>query len=100
MAGITLEELQAKYPPADRDEYDRAYAAASLAGVIADYEAALWEIYKLSGADTDGDEGPGALIAGMGQAGFAGVVATAVLELRADYEHLLDEAITREEEGG
>jgi len=32
MANITLGELRAKYPPEDREEYDRAYAAAALAG--------------------------------------------------------------------
>lgn len=31
-ANITLDELRDKYPPEDRDEYDRAYAAATLAG--------------------------------------------------------------------
>jgi len=32
MSNITLDQLRAKYPPEDRDEYDRAYAAATLAG--------------------------------------------------------------------
>jgi len=36
MAGITLEELQAKYPPADQDAYDEAYKAATLAGALAE----------------------------------------------------------------
>jgi ribosome-binding protein aMBF1 (putative translation factor) len=36
MAGITLDELQARYPPEDREEYDRAYAAATLAGELAE----------------------------------------------------------------
>ena len=37
MAGITLNELRAKYPPEDREEYDRAYAAApTLAGQLAE----------------------------------------------------------------
>ena len=36
MANITLDELRAKYPPEDRDEYDRAYAAATLAGQLAE----------------------------------------------------------------
>lgn len=36
MANITLDELRAKYPPEDRDEYDRAYAAATLAGRLAE----------------------------------------------------------------
>jgi ribosome-binding protein aMBF1 (putative translation factor) len=36
MANITLGELRAKYPPEDREEYDRAYAAATLAGRLAE----------------------------------------------------------------
>jgi transcriptional regulator with XRE-family HTH domain len=36
MANITLDQLRAKYPPEDRDEYDRAYAAATLAGQLAE----------------------------------------------------------------
>ena len=36
MANITLDELHAKYPPGDREEYDRAYAAATLAGQLAE----------------------------------------------------------------
>jgi ribosome-binding protein aMBF1 (putative translation factor) len=36
MANISLDELRAKYPPEDRDEYDRAYAAATLAGHLAE----------------------------------------------------------------
>jgi ribosome-binding protein aMBF1 (putative translation factor) len=36
MANITLDELRAKYPPEDREEYDRAYAAATLAGQLAE----------------------------------------------------------------
>jgi len=36
MANITLDELLAKYPPEDRKEYDRAYAAATLAGQLAE----------------------------------------------------------------
>jgi hypothetical protein len=36
MANISLDQLRAKYPPEDRDEYDRAYAAASLAGQLAE----------------------------------------------------------------
>ncbi len=30
MANITLDELRAKYAPEDRDEYNRAYAVATL----------------------------------------------------------------------
>jgi DNA-binding XRE family transcriptional regulator len=36
MANITLDELRAKYPPEDREEYDRAYAAATLAGQLSE----------------------------------------------------------------
>jgi ribosome-binding protein aMBF1 (putative translation factor) len=36
MANINLDELRAKYPPKDRKEYDRAYAAATLAGQLAE----------------------------------------------------------------
>ncbi len=36
MANISLDQLRAKYPPEDREEYDRAYAAASLAGQLAE----------------------------------------------------------------
>ena len=36
MADITLDELRAKFPPEDREEYDRAYAAADLAGQLAE----------------------------------------------------------------
>jgi ribosome-binding protein aMBF1 (putative translation factor) len=36
MANITLDELKAKYPPEDQDEYDRAYATATLAGELAE----------------------------------------------------------------
>jgi hypothetical protein len=36
MANITLWELRAKYPPEDREEYGRAYAAEALAGELAE----------------------------------------------------------------
>jgi transcriptional regulator with XRE-family HTH domain len=36
MPATTLEDLQRKYPPADREEYDRARAAAELAGAVAE----------------------------------------------------------------
>ncbi len=38
MAGRTLEELRAKYPPADRDANDQARAAAILAGGLAELQ--------------------------------------------------------------
>jgi ribosome-binding protein aMBF1 (putative translation factor) len=41
MARVTLQELQAKYPPADRDAYDQAYAAAVLAGELAELAYAM-----------------------------------------------------------
>ena len=53
------------------------------------YQAALWEIYKLCGEDTDGDEGPGALIAGNEPAGFADIVVQAVRQLREEYDESL-----------
>jgi len=36
MPGTTLDDLQRKYSPADREEYDRARAAAELAGAVAE----------------------------------------------------------------
>jgi transcriptional regulator with XRE-family HTH domain len=36
MPGTTLDDLQRKYPPANREEYDRARAAAELAGAVAE----------------------------------------------------------------
>jgi ribosome-binding protein aMBF1 (putative translation factor) len=41
MANITLDELRAKYPPEDREEYDRAYATATLAGQLAELACTL-----------------------------------------------------------
>jgi DNA-binding XRE family transcriptional regulator len=41
MARLTLEELRAKYPPTDKEEYDRAYAAAVLAGHLAELVYAM-----------------------------------------------------------
>ena len=41
MPNITLDKLRAKYPPEDRDEHDRAYAAATLAGQLAELVYAL-----------------------------------------------------------
>ena len=36
MAKLTLGQLRAKYPPEDQHEYDQAYAAAALAGELAE----------------------------------------------------------------
>jgi transcriptional regulator with XRE-family HTH domain len=36
MPGMSLEDLQRKYPPADREEYDRARSGAELAGAVAE----------------------------------------------------------------
>ena len=36
MANITLDQLRAKYPPENQEEYDRAYDAATLAGQLAE----------------------------------------------------------------
>ena len=52
---------------------------------------ALWDIYVASGADTDGDTGPGALIAGMGERGYVELVVSAVKELRDDYDAALED---------
>lgn len=41
MARMTLDQLREKYPPEDRDEYERAYAAADLAGELAELVYAL-----------------------------------------------------------
>ena len=41
MPNITLDQLRAKYPPEDRDEYDHASAAATLAGQLAELVYAL-----------------------------------------------------------
>jgi len=41
MANVTLDQLRAKYPPEDREAYDRAYAAATLAGQLAELVYAL-----------------------------------------------------------
>jgi transcriptional regulator with XRE-family HTH domain len=41
MPGTTLEELQARYPPADQEEYDRARQAAELAGAMAELVYAM-----------------------------------------------------------
>ena len=41
MANITLDELRARYPPQDREEYDRAYATATLAGQLAELACTL-----------------------------------------------------------
>lgn len=38
---VSLEELRAKYPPEDRDAYERAYAAATLAGELAELVYAM-----------------------------------------------------------
>jgi len=51
MAGMTLEELQAKHPPADRDAYDRARAAAVLAGDLAEMVYAMRTRAGLTQAD-------------------------------------------------
>jgi DNA-binding XRE family transcriptional regulator len=41
MANLTLDQLRAKYPPGDREEHDRAYAAAALAGQLAELACTL-----------------------------------------------------------
>jgi hypothetical protein len=58
---------------------------------LAIYETTLWDIYVATGADTDGDTGPAAMIAGMGRSGFAGAVYDAVKQLGDCYDQVLDE---------
>jgi transcriptional regulator with XRE-family HTH domain len=41
MPGTTLEDLQSRYPPANRDEYDRARETAELAGAMAELVYAM-----------------------------------------------------------
>lgn len=59
----------------------------------ADLTDALWQCAVLSGMDTDGDTGPGALIAGMGVEGFARMVVEEVRRLRESYEEGLREPL-------
>jgi len=51
MAGMTLEQLQAKYPPADRDAYDRARETAVLAGALAELVYAMRHRAQLTQAE-------------------------------------------------
>ena len=55
------------------------------------YAQALWDVYRVLGFDTDGDEHPGALIGGMGPEGFAGVIVDAATSFREDYDNALEE---------
>jgi len=48
--------------------------------------AGLFEALKATGFDTDSDDGPGALIAGMGLEGFIQLVVTEVSVLRNAYD--------------
>lgn len=50
---------------------------------------ALWQCGVESGMDTDGDDGPGALIAGMGDVGFAAAMVEEVRLLRRAYDECL-----------
>jgi ribosome-binding protein aMBF1 (putative translation factor) len=48
MGNITLDELRAKYPPENQEEYDRAYAVATLAGELAELVYTLRTRAKLT----------------------------------------------------
>jgi transcriptional regulator with XRE-family HTH domain len=54
MARLTLEELQAKYPQVNRDEYDRARAEAELACHMAELVYAMREHAGLTQAELAG----------------------------------------------
>lgn len=53
--------------------------------------SALWECGVASGMDTDGDTGPGAMVAGMGPIVFAATMVESVRQLRSDHDAALDE---------
>ena len=53
---------------------------------------ALWQCGVESGMDTDGDAGPGAVIAGMGVERFAAAMVDGVKRLRESYDEWLSEA--------
>ena len=55
---------------------------------------ALWDCGVYSGMDTDGDDGPGAMVAGMGRARFAAAMVDAVKELRSAYDECLSESLS------
>jgi len=61
---------------------------------ISIYEKALWDIYVASGADTDGDTGPGAYLDGSRKRSrqFAVMVLESVRELKRDYDDSLEES--------
>ena len=52
---------------------------------------ALWQCAVWSGMDTDGETGPAAFLAGMGEAGFATMVVEEVRDLRKNYDEALRE---------
>jgi hypothetical protein len=77
--------------------FDRALAARS-SSAPAELEAlreALWRCGVESGMDTDGDTGPGAMVAGMGDAGFAAAIVEHVRQLRGAYDECLAEPAAR-----
>jgi hypothetical protein len=69
----------------NRREYERLVHERGL------FLQALWECYVASGADTDGDQGPEALMAGMGAKFFAKGVVGSVQHLQDDYRESLEE---------
>lgn len=55
---------------------------------------ALWDTWAALGHDTDGDTGPGALIAGMGLDGFAAMVVKDAATFREESERDYDNDIS------
>jgi len=57
MPGMTLEELQAKYPPADHEVYDQARARALLAGGLAELVYAMRSARQLHAGGASAPDG-------------------------------------------
>ena len=53
------------------------------------YALALWHVYGILGFDTDGDEAPGAAIAGMGAKGYAQFIIESAREHATNYDDLI-----------
>lgn len=54
--------------------------------IIAVYEDALWQVYRLSGRNLYSDEGREAALTALGAGRFAATVVSAVRELREEYD--------------
>lgn len=63
----------------------------ALTAMSIDLAQALWDINATLGFDQDGDQGPQALIAGMGWDGFIDCMKRDAAEFRKDYDDLLGE---------